>query len=182
MRHTHLMPITLLILITFLLVGCGSTPIAQQSPAQSPTHLAPDFTLQNHAGDMIQLSSLRGQWVLLYFFPLGDTPACACQANEFTGLIRNLSQVPATTLAVCTDIPDMVDVYRSKYQLTIMLLGDEHRQVTQQYGAWQGGDYNGVTQRTAILINPNGQIVRRMAINKADGVISALQLAQKQAR
>lgn len=182
MRHAHLMTISMLTVALVLLVGCDSTPMIQRDSASSSSHMAPDFTLQNHAGEMVQLSSLRGQWVLLYFFPLSDTPACACQANEFTGLIRNLDQVPATTLAICTDMPDMVDVYRSKYQLPITLLGDEYSQVTKIYGAWRGGDYNGVTQRTAILINPAGQIAQRMIVTKAEGLIASLQATVNQPR
>ncbi|HAI12624.1 MAG TPA: hypothetical protein DCM28_13030 [Phycisphaerales bacterium] len=180
MRHPHLMTLVFISMLTFTVTGCSTPPVAAPPQSKAMNNSAPDFTLQNHAGDMVQLSSLRGQWVLLYFFPLSDTPACACQANEFTGLIRNLDQVPAKTLAICTDMPDMVDVYRSKYKLPIMLLGDEHRQVTQMYGAWKGGDYNGVTQRTAILINPSGQIVHRMPVNKAQGTIATLKSVQKQ--
>ena len=180
MRHPHLMTLVFISMLTFTVTGCSTPPVAAPPQSKAMNNSAPDFTLQNHAGDMVQLSSLRGQWVLLYFFPLSDTPACACQANEFTGPIRNLDQVPAKTLAICTDMPDMVDVYRSKYKLPIMLLGDEHRQVTQMYGAWKGGDYNGVTQRTAILINPSGQIVHRMPVNKAQGTIATLKSVQKQ--
>jgi peroxiredoxin Q/BCP len=35
---------------------------------------APDFTVQSHAGDWVKLSSLRGHRVLLWFYPMADTP------------------------------------------------------------------------------------------------------------
>jgi peroxiredoxin Q/BCP len=160
---------------TLLLGGCDSTPMIQHTNAAANTQMAPDFTLQNHEAKMVQLSGLRGQWVLLYFYPLSDTPSCACQANEFTGLIRNIGQVNATPLAISVDMPDMVDVYRSKYQLPFTLLGDETAQVTKMYAAWKGNAFNGVTQRTAILIDPAGRIVYRMPVDHAEGTIAALQ-------
>jgi peroxiredoxin Q/BCP len=165
------------ILSVISLTGCQSTPVSQHHLTPTQTNMAPDFTLQNHEGQMVQLSSLRGNWVLLYFFPLSDTPACACQANEFTGLIRNLNETGAYPLAICVEMPDMVDVYRAKYQLPFTVLGDEHTKVTKLYDAWKGGEYNGVTQRTAILVNPNGQIVYRKTIEQAEGTIDAIKAA-----
>ncbi|HKH23307.1 MAG TPA: peroxiredoxin, partial [Solirubrobacterales bacterium] len=41
---------------------------------------APGFTLPNQDGEPITLSSLRGQWVALYFYPKADTPGCTAQA------------------------------------------------------------------------------------------------------
>jgi len=36
--------------------------------------MAPDFTLLSDAGTPITLSALRGQTVVIYFYPNGDTP------------------------------------------------------------------------------------------------------------
>jgi peroxiredoxin Q/BCP len=36
--------------------------------------LAPDFTVQTHEGQSLTLSSLRGHRVLLWFYPMADTP------------------------------------------------------------------------------------------------------------
>ena len=35
---------------------------------------APDFTVQNHRGEQVSLSSRRGSNVLLWFYPKADTP------------------------------------------------------------------------------------------------------------
>jgi peroxiredoxin Q/BCP len=35
---------------------------------------APDFTLPDTAGNPVTLSKLRGQWVLLWWYPKADTP------------------------------------------------------------------------------------------------------------
>ncbi len=41
---------------------------------------APDFTLPDQDGDEVTLSGLRGQPVVLYFYPKADTPGCTTQA------------------------------------------------------------------------------------------------------
>ena len=41
---------------------------------------APDFTLPDQDGDEVTLSELRGETVVLYFYPRADTPGCTTQA------------------------------------------------------------------------------------------------------
>ena len=45
-----------------------------------PGDSAPDFTLPDQNGDDVTLSDLRGQTVVLYFYPRADTPGCTTQA------------------------------------------------------------------------------------------------------
>src|SRR5574341_1287859 len=44
---------------------------------------APDFTLRDDSGAAVQLSALRGQSVVLVFYPGDDTPTCRKQLCEF---------------------------------------------------------------------------------------------------
>ena len=41
---------------------------------------APDFTLPDQNGQPVSLSQLRGQTIVLYFYPRADTPGCTAQA------------------------------------------------------------------------------------------------------
>jgi peroxiredoxin Q/BCP len=41
---------------------------------------APDFTLRSDAGEDVSLAGLRGETVVLYFYPQDDTPGCTKQA------------------------------------------------------------------------------------------------------
>lgn len=40
----------------------------------NPGDQAPDFTAQNHRGESISLTDLRGRPVVLWFYPKADTP------------------------------------------------------------------------------------------------------------
>ena len=44
---------------------------------------APDFTLPDQNGDSVSLASLRGQKVVLYFYPKDDTPGCTIEVCGF---------------------------------------------------------------------------------------------------
>ena len=44
---------------------------------------APDFTLVNHDGTKVKLSSFKGQKVIVYFFPAALTPGCTKEAEDF---------------------------------------------------------------------------------------------------
>ena len=35
---------------------------------------APEFTATTEAGERLRLASLRGHWVILFFYPKDDTP------------------------------------------------------------------------------------------------------------
>jgi peroxiredoxin len=42
---------------------------------------APDFILPDQNGDEVSLSELRGQTVVLYFYPRADTPGLNCSSD-----------------------------------------------------------------------------------------------------
>ncbi len=43
-------------------------------PVLQPGTEAPDFTLPDQDGNPVTLSDLRGRWVLLWWYPMADTP------------------------------------------------------------------------------------------------------------
>lgn len=43
-------------------------------PMLKPGDTAPDFTVKAHTGEDVTLSKYRGRWVVLWFYPMADTP------------------------------------------------------------------------------------------------------------
>ena len=64
---------------------------------------APDFTLQSHAGEKLKLSSLRGAWVILYFYPKDNTPGCTTEAMQFRDKYKDFVKAGATVYGVSRD-------------------------------------------------------------------------------
>ena len=125
---------------------------------------APDFTLLDQDGVAHTLSSYRGKWVLLYFYPKDDTPGCTIEACTIRDQFKNFNSIGAVVLGVSTDSVQSHKKFAVAYTLPFTLLADEQKEVVGLYGVFgekkfMGKIYLG-TRRTSFLIAPSGKIVR----------------------
>jgi peroxiredoxin Q/BCP len=123
---------------------------------------APDFTLSDQDGNPVTLSELRGQPVVLYFYPKSDTPGCTAQACGVRDHSEEYERAGARVLGVSPDTVAAQRRFADKYDLDFTLLADEHHEVADLYGVWgekklYGKTYMGVT-RSTFLIDPEGKI------------------------
>lgn len=126
--------------------------------------LAPDFTLPTDTGDALTLSSLRGQWVVLYAYPKDDTSGCTTEACEFRDLFPKFKKGKAVILGISPDSVKSHQKFKAKYELPFTLLADEEKVALQAYDIWKeksmyGRKYMGV-ERTTFVIDPGGRIAR----------------------
>lgn len=124
--------------------------------------VAPDFCLPDQDEQEICLHDLRGQWVVLYFYPKDNTSGCTLEAVEFTRHLDAFAARNATVIGVSPDSPRSHRRFREKHNLQVRLLSDPEHRVLEQYGVWQkkrryGREYWGVV-RTTFLIDPDGRI------------------------
>ncbi len=56
---------------------------------------APEFTLPDQNGKEVSLNSLRGKYVVLFFYPRADTPGCTIEACEFRDSYKKIQQTGA---------------------------------------------------------------------------------------
>lgn len=125
---------------------------------------APDFTLDTDEGKPLSLSDLRGQAVVLFFYPKDDTPGCTVEACEFRDAFPRFTGVDAVILGISPDDVKSHEKFRRKFDLPFALLADTGHQVAEQYGVWKqksmfGKKYMGV-DRTTFVIGPDGRIAR----------------------
>lgn len=123
---------------------------------------APDFTLPDQDAAEHTLSSYKGKWVLLYFYPKDDTPGCTKEACAIRDADPDLSSLGAVVLGVSADSVKSHKKFAEKYNLQFPLLADEEKKAIEAYGVWgakkfMGRDYEGIL-RTSFLINPEGII------------------------
>ena len=77
----------------------------------APGDPAPDFTLPDADGNLVSLSSLRGQRVIVYFYPAAMTPGCTKEACDFRD---NLDSLDAQVLGISPDPPAKLAKFRDR--------------------------------------------------------------------
>ena len=97
---------------------------------------APDFTLPDQDGNPVTLSELRGQPIVLYFYPKADTPGCTTQACGIRDHRADYDRTGARVIGVSPDTVAAQKKFAEKYDLEFTLLADEDHSVAELYGVW----------------------------------------------
>jgi thioredoxin-dependent peroxiredoxin len=144
----------------------------------APGDAAPDFSLPTDDGRTVSLSGLRGQKVIVYFYPAAMTPGCTTQACDFTDSLDALQAAGYEVLGISPDAPDKLAKFRERDHLTITLLSDADRQVMQAWGAYgekklYGKVVEGVL-RSTFVVDEEGRIEQAQYNVKATGHVAKL--------
>jgi thioredoxin-dependent peroxiredoxin len=127
-----------------------------------PGATAPDFELPDQDGRPVRLSSLRGQTVVLYFYPKADTPGCTTQACGVRDHLPDYTDAGAVVLGVSPDPVSRVKRFHDKQGLNFRLMADEDHSVADAYGVWVEKSMSGKTfwgtQRATFIIDPDGTV------------------------
>lgn len=122
---------------------------------------APDFTLFDSDKNPVQLSSLKGQNVLLLFFPQSFTGVCTKELCSVRDNIALYNGANAKVLGISVDSVFTLAKFKEEQQLNFPLLSDFNKTVSTLYGTiyteWIF-DMKGVSKRSAFLIDKNGQV------------------------
>ena len=125
---------------------------------------APDFNAKDQNGNGVRLADLKGQRVVLYFYPKDDTPGCTKEACSFRDADDVYKSKGIRVLGVSTDNEKSHQKFISKFQLPFDLLADTDKQIVEAYGVWgeksmYGKKYMGTFRKT-FLIDGDGKIVK----------------------
>jgi peroxiredoxin len=128
----------------------------------TPGTPAPDFTAPTDEGTLT-LSSLRGRWVVLYFYPKDATPGCTREAQQFRDLHEAFAGKNAVVLGVSKDPVKKHKSFKAKECLPFPLVTDEGG-LCEAWGTWRekklyGRTYMGIARAT-FLIDPTGNVAR----------------------
>jgi peroxiredoxin Q/BCP len=125
---------------------------------------APSFTLPDQNGEKVKLSALRGETVVLYFYPKANTSGCTTQACGVRDRRADYEAAGARVIGISPDEVKDVEKFAGKYDLDFTLLADADHAVAEKYGTWveksmYGRKYMGV-QRATFIIDPDGKIAK----------------------
>jgi peroxiredoxin Q/BCP len=145
--------------------------------------IAPDFTLPTDGSGELTLSGIRGQQVVLYFYPKDDTSGCTKEACDFREKIQEFEKAGVVVLGLSPDSVQRHNKFKAKYDLPFSLIADEEKVALEAYGVWveksmYGRKYMGV-ERSTFLIDAEGRIKaswRKVKVpGHVDAVLSAAQ-------
>ena len=126
--------------------------------------LAPTFTLKDQNGNKVALKDLRGQRVVIYFYPKDDTPGCTKEACGFRDLHSQTEKLNTIVLGVSPDDGDSHQSFIEKFELPFTLLCDPDKKVMEKYGAWgekvMYGRKSIGTIRSTVLIDEKGKVIK----------------------
>ena len=127
--------------------------------------MAPDFTATAVGAEKetgITLSALRGETVVLVFYPKDSTTGCTIQACYLRDHWADLKG-KARIFGVSADGSTSHAKFISKRQLPYPLIADPDKAVCDAYGVWvkksfMGKSFMGV-ERSTFVIGPDGRIL-----------------------
>ena len=140
-------------LLIFLLSGTAS--------ALNIGDQAPDFSLTDQNGQTKSLKENLGKWVILYFYPMDDTPGCTTEACSFRDASDKILAKKAVVYGVSVDDVESHKKFTEKYSLPFSLLADVDGNVAKSYNSL--GEFLSwkVALRNTYIIDPSGKVAKK---------------------
>jgi thioredoxin-dependent peroxiredoxin len=146
--------LTFFVSALLILTSCGGN-----AENLSKNDLAPDFTLPDSYGNYYTLSELRGNPVVIYFYPKANTSGCTKQACGIRDSRDKFSDNNITVLGISVDSKASIADFISEHNLNFPLLSDENKEVSRAYGVLNN---LGMSSRITFIINRDGTIAKIM--------------------
>ena len=131
-----------------------------------------DFTLQDKDGNTVSLSDFAGKKVVIYFYPLDNTPGCTRQACAFAASYEEFRAKDVVVIGISKDSVASHQKFAAKHDLPFILLSDPELIAIQAYGVWQEKKLYGKVSmgvvRTTFVVGENGVIQKVMPKVKPD--------------
>lgn len=141
--------------------------------APTLNRVAPDFKCPATSGQTIQLKSLRGKKVVLYFYPKDNTPGCTTEGQDFRGLHTKFRRQNVVILGVSRDSLTSHEKFKEKQKFPFELLSDPDEQLCRKYDVIKekslyGRKFMGV-ERSTFLIDEQGKLRKEWRKVKVKG-------------
>jgi thioredoxin-dependent peroxiredoxin len=146
---------------------------------------APAFTAKTTDGSTVSLKDYRGKKLIMYFYPMDDTPGCTAQACSLRDANKDIAAKGAAILGVSTQDEASHQKFTAKYKLNFPLLADTDKSIGKAYGTIAGGGLLsaakaifGMADRVTFIIDEKGKIAHIIdspdTTNHAEEVLALL--------
>ena len=124
-----------------------------------PGDQLPHFILNDENHQPVNIASIKGKFLILYFYPKDDTPGCVKEACSFRDSFHDLVEAGAVVYGVSSDKPDSHAQFKARYHLQFSLLSDTSGELRKLLGV--PSDLFGLLPgRVTYIFDPNGRLVK----------------------
>lgn len=133
----------------------------------------PDLTLLNQNGEKIKLKELKGQNVVLYFYPKDDTPGCTIEGIDFNNLLPKFKKLNCTVFGISRDSVKSHEKFCGKFKFKFDLLSDEDEKLCKAFDVIKEKNMYGKKvmgiERSTFIFDDKLKLVEEFRKVKADG-------------
>ena len=125
---------------------------------------APDFSLKDKDSQIVKLSEIDSNYVVIYFYPKDDTPGCSIEGMEFTSTLDYFDKIDTKVIGISGGNEKSKEKFCDKYGLRVTLLSDSNFEVSSKYRVYgeknfMGKKYMGII-RTTFILDKNKKIIK----------------------
>ena len=120
--------------VAVLLFSLVASPLALAGYTLAVGRPAPLFQAKTNQGEAFDLSSRKGKWTVLYFYPKAETPGCTKQACAFRDSIEKIRALNADVYGVSADSVESIAKFHENHHLNFTLIADPDDEVITKYG------------------------------------------------
>jgi peroxiredoxin Q/BCP len=129
-------------------------------PSLNVGDLAPPIVATTHDGKPFRLDALRGQMVVIYFYPAAFTPVCTIETRKFRDRYEEIQQLGATIVGISSDAQDTQCEFAEKERVQFPMVADRDRSIAAAYGVkWP---ILPRVQRVTFVIDREGRVAARL--------------------
>ena len=132
--------------------------LASAEPAAGS--MAPGFRLQDQHDAWVSLADQKGKWLVVYFYPMDETPGCTTEACEFRDNIFAFRRLGVNVLGISVQDVASKKKFAAKHSLPFSVLADSSKAVAKAYGVLS---ILGYAHRETFVIDPQGRIAKHFA-------------------
>ena len=142
-----------------------------------------DFQAEATSGQQVTLSALKGQQVVLYFYPKDSTPGCTTQAIGFRDHHAAFAAANVTIVGVSRDSLKSHENFRQKFDFPFQLISDPEERLCRQFDVIREKNMYGRkvlgVERSTFLIDADGKLAREWRGVKVKGHVEEVLAAVK---
>lgn len=142
-------------------------------PAPVMNRVVADFRCAATGNQTIQLKSLRGKKVIIYFYPKDNTPGCTTEGQDFRDLHAKFKRQKTLVFGVSRDSIASHEKFKAKFEFPFELLSDPDEKLCRKFDVIRekmlyGRKFMGV-ERSTFLIDEHGKLRREWRKVKVKG-------------